>query len=393
MTDIFLTRRTMLRGMLAATFFTLLTYNRAFASVSISITDLAGRTVTLPRPVRRLLVGDGALAYVLPLLKPNAPFGNVVGWGENFRLADLNGYDAYLKRFPGIATIPTFPATTTDAINAELAISLAPDLVLMNLSSLPVAQSSGLIERLERAGIPLIFVDFRTHMFANATRSMQLIGELLGCQERTNAFLQFREEQIARVEQRLQNVSHRPLVVIERAAGMYEDCCMSYGPGNLGEMVNMAGGKNLGSTFIPSNFGTLHPEQIITSDPDVVIVTGANWSLYAPTGDWVNLGPGADPVEGQNRLQRLMTRPAYRTLRAVHTGQVYAIWHAFYDNPYNFIALQRIAKWLHPTRFADLDPEETFQELHKRFLPIPYQPGYWLNLNTTASATKSTVTE
>lgn len=39
-------------------------------------------------------------------------------------------------------------------------------------------------------------------------------------------------------------------------------------------------------------FGTLHPEQVIASDPDVVIVTGANWSLYSPAGDWVNLGPG-----------------------------------------------------------------------------------------------------
>ncbi|WP_208607584.1 ABC transporter substrate-binding protein [Xenorhabdus thuongxuanensis] len=350
---------------------------------------MAGRTVPLPRPVHRLLVGDGALAYVLPLLKPDAPFDNIVGWGENFRLSDLNGYSAYLKRFPRIATIPTFPATTMDIINAELAISLAPDLVLMNLSSLPLAQSSGLMERLERAGIPFIFVDFRTHMFTNATRSIQLIGELLGSQERANAFLQFREEQIARVTKRLQDVGHRPLVVIERAAGMYENCCMSYGPGNFGELVGMAGGKNLGSTFIHNNFGTLLPEQIITSDPDVVIVTGANWSLYTPAGNWVNLGPGADPIEGRDRLRHLMSRPAYRTLRAVRTGQVYAIWHAFYDNPYNFIALQRIAKWLHPTRFADLDPEETFRELHKRFLPIPYQPGYWLNLDTTASATKT----
>ena len=42
---------------------------------------------------------------------------------------------------------------------------------------------------------------------------------------------------------------------------------------------------------------------------------------------------------------------------------MHAIWHPFYDNPYYFIALQRVAKWLHPRRFAALDPEQTFREL------------------------------
>lgn len=122
---------------------------------------------------------------------------------------------------------------------------------------------------------------------------------------------------------------------------------------------------------------------MIHADPDVVLVTGANWSLYSPGGDWVNLGPGADAQEGHARLQRLMQRPAYRTLRAVREQQVYAIWHPFYDNPYYFIALQRVAKWLHPELFASLDPEATFRELHERFLPVPYQSGYWLSLKET----------
>ena len=50
--------------------------------------------------------------------------------------------------------------------------------------------------------------------------------------------------------------------------------------------------------------------------------------------------------------------------------------------PYYFVALQKVAKWLHPERFATLDPDATFRELHARFLPVAYQPGYWLSLNT-----------
>jgi iron complex transport system substrate-binding protein len=124
----------------------------------------------------------------------------------------------------------------------------------------------------------------------------------------------------------------------------------------------------------------LNPEQIINSDPDVVIVTGANWSLYSPVGDWVSLGPGADLNHARKNLKKLMQRPAFKTLRAVHNQRVYAIWHAFYNSPFSFIALQQIAKWLHPELFQNLDPEATMRELHQRFLPVQYKPGYWVSL-------------
>ena len=207
------------------------------------------------------------------------------------------------------------------------------------------------------------------------------MGELLDEPGRARAFLQFRQAQIDRVVRPLQEVAHRPSVMIERAAGLYDDCCLSYGDGNFGELVHAAGGDNLGSHWLHGTFGTLHPEQVIAADPEVVLVTGANWTLYSPAGDWVNLGPGADPAAGRDRLRRLMQRPAYRALSAVRAGRVHAIWHPFYDNPYYFIALQRVAKWLHPDRFASLDPDATFRELHARFLPVPYQPGYWLSLD------------
>lgn len=345
------------------------------------IEDIAGRRVTLGQPIKQLLLGDGPLAYVMALLKPEDPFGGIVGWGDNFRAADLDGYQAYLDRFPSIDRIPTFSSRTVDSIGTELAISLEPDVLIMNLSSKPAAESSGLMTRLTQAGVPVVFVDFRTRMFGNTARSILILGELLGRQAQAQSFLEFRQTQIDRVSTALQSLQHRPTVMIERAAGLYDDCCLSYGDGNFGELVAAAGGDNLGTRFLHGTFGTLHPEQVIESAPDIVLVTGANWALYSPTGDWVNLGPGADPEQGQARLRRLMKRPAYRSLSAVQEGRVHAIWHPFYDNPYYFIALQRIAKWLHPERFRTLDPDATFDELHQRFLPVSYQPGYWLSLS------------
>ena len=74
-----------------------------------------------------------------------------------------------------------------------------------------------------------------------------------------------------------------------------------------------------------------------------------------------------------------MFRSTAQTKRNFH-----AIWHQFYNSPYEFIAVQWIAKWLHPDLFADLDPDKTFSEYHKRFLPVAYQPGYAVSLDAQA---------
>ena len=44
------------------------------------------------------------------------------------------------------------------------------------------------------------------------------------------------------------------------------------------------------------------------------------------------------------------------------------------------MAIQEIAKWLHPELFADLDADATLKTLHERFLPLPYEPGYWVTV-------------
>ena len=42
------------------------------------------------------------------------------------------------------------------------------------------------------------------------------------------------------------------------------------------------------------------------------------------------------------------------------------------------LRLRRVLQ--HAPLFADLDPEAAFRELHERFLPVPYEPGYFVSL-------------
>ncbi len=156
---------------------------------------------------------------------------------------------------------------------------------------------------------------------------------------------------------------------------------MSFGPANFGEYVTLAGGINIADGIIPASFGNLNPEQIIAANPQHVVVTGGSWDAYVPRGDWVGVGPGADQAQAREKLQALTTRTAMTGIEAVERGNVHAIWHQFYNSPYYFVAVQQLAKWFHPELFEDLDPEATLDELHDRFLPIDYQPGYWITLH------------
>jgi iron complex transport system substrate-binding protein len=254
----------------------------------------------------------------------------------------------------------------------------------MNIESKVASDEAKLVEKLAEVGIPVVYVDFREKPFENTEPSMRLMGKLFGKEQLAEDFIAFRAKHIAAVTERLAAAGlderAKPLVMVERAGGYSDDCCMSFGAENFGRMVELAGGRNLGSKLIPGTFGTINPEQIVAAKPDVVIVTGSSWEAYVPGGAWVGVGPDGDDAESRRKLAALMKRPAFTTLPAVQNGRVHAIWHQFYNSPYQFVAVQQIAKWLHPEIFRDLDPEATLSELHERFLPIPYRPGYWVSL-------------
>lgn len=348
----------------------------------VTLTDIAGREVTVETPVERVILGEGRQIFFAAVLDRENPFERVVGWRDDFRQASPESYEIYAKKFPQLAGIPTFGGFKDGSFDIEQAVSLNPNVLIMNLESKAATEEAGYEEKLAKVGIPIVYVDFREKPFENTSRSMELIGQLFGEEEKAEEFNSFYKEQIGRVTDVIEAQANlqRPLVFVERAGGYSEDCCMSFGDGNFGRFVELAGGTNMGTAFIPGTFGTVNAEQVIASDPDQIVVTGGNWEAYVPGGAWVGMGPGSDVTEAKRKLVALTERPAFTGVKAVETGQVHAIWHQFYNSPYSFVAVQKLATWLHPDLFPDLDPEATLKELHVRFLPVDYHPGYWVSL-------------
>jgi iron complex transport system substrate-binding protein len=350
----------------------------------VKVTDVLGRTVEVEAPVQRVILGEGRQMYIVAALDREDPFKRVVGWRDDLLKADPDSYKEYLARYPQIAKIAAFGGMKEGAFDVEQAIALKPDVLFLNVEAKVASDEAKLVEKLTSLGIPVVYVDFREKPFQNTEPSMRLFGKLFGKEKLAEDFIAFRAAEIARVTDRLAQVKElkRPLVMLERAGGYSDDCCMSFGNENFGKMVDIAGGKNFASDLIPGTFGTVNPEAIVAANPDVVIITGGNWGAYVPGGAWVGLGPGSDLIEARRKLINLVQRPAFAQTKAVKAGRVHAIWHQFYNSPYQFVAIQEMAKWIHPELFKDLDADATMKTLHERFLPLPYQPGYWVSVQS-----------
>ncbi|MBC06961.1 ABC transporter substrate-binding protein [Thalassospira sp.] len=359
----------------------LVVHNTAQAE-AITVTDIAGRDVTVNVPIKRAILGEGRQLYIIAALDRENPTARIVGWRKDLIEADPATYQAYLEKFPAFGDIPAFEGLEQSLIDIETTIAQKPDIVFLNLETKRAVEEAAYIEKLGALDIPVVYVDFRNSPEINTEPSIRLFGKLFGREERAEEFVAFRAAEIAKVTNRLADAKpDRPKVFIDRAGGFYEDCCHSFGDSNFGAMVELAGGDNIAKDFIPGTFGQINAEQVIVSNPAHVIVTSAMWDVYVPGGNWVPVGPGADPKQVIEKLKFYPTRPAYLGIQAQKTKAFHAVWHQFYNSPYQFVAIQQMAKWFHPDLFADLDPDETFKQLHDRFLPIDYQPGYFGSLS------------
>ncbi|RCK40739.1 MULTISPECIES: ABC transporter substrate-binding protein [Thalassospira] len=352
------------------------------AAETVTITDVAGREVSVKVPAKKLILGEGRLIYGLATLDTDAPFKRVVGWRDDLKKADPQGYGIYAAKYPEIDSLPTFGGIKDGTFDVEQAISLKPDVIVMNLEAKGATDDASLDKKLAAVGIPLVYIDFRESPMKNTETSMRILGQLTGLETRAEEFIKFRADHIKLVTDRLAKANPKiPDVFIERAAGYSDECCMSFGNENFGKMVELAGGKNIAADIIPGTFGTINPEQVVASNPDQFVGTGGDWEAYAPGMGWVPVGPGADMKEAKRKLIGLTERPAFRDIKATKNNNIHIVWHQFYNSPYQFVVIEQMAKWFHPDLFADIEPEASFRELHERFLPIDYQPGYFISIS------------
>ena len=98
----------------------------------ITVTDIAGREVTVNVPIQRAVLGEGRQLYIIAALDRENPAKRIVGWRKDLIEADPATYQAYLAKFPAFGDIPAFAGLEQSLIDIETTIAQKPDIVFLN---------------------------------------------------------------------------------------------------------------------------------------------------------------------------------------------------------------------------------------------------------------------
>ncbi|STQ68651.1 ferrichrome/ferrioxamine B periplasmic transporter [Hafnia alvei] len=351
----------------------------SISSWAATVTDIAGRSVEIPTKVDRILLGEGRLFYAVSLLEGKKPFDRIVGWQGDFRKLDPQTYSVYQAKFPEIDKIPLIGNTTADSVSPEKVLTLNPDVAIFGLSGHGPGRDSQLVKQLEKAGVPVVFVDFRTSPLKNTLPSMRLLGKVLHREQQAENYINFYQDNVRLVTDVTSKIpdNQKPSVFIELKAATSDDCCGTAGNGNMGDFIDLAGGNNIAKGLLPGALGQINLEKVLSANPDVYIASGAKAPDAKDPG--IKLGAKVTEQQARDSLNSAMQRTGISTLKAVQDGNSHAIWHSYYNSPYNVLAVQAFAKWIYPEKFASLDPKKTMDSMYQQFLAVDPSGTYWVD--------------
>lgn len=350
----------------------------------ITITDIVDHTVEFDQVPERIILGESRAAYTLAFLNREDPLKGVVAWGKDLQKNAPDFYDKFVEKFPEANDIPTIGSLKKGDVTVENLLEFKPDVVVLTQDMYDVADSKGMIDKLDKAEVKWLVTDYRRHPVENTEATVEILGKLTGNEEAATEFINYYKEATGEVKTKVEG-AEKPSTFLWRAAGLLP-CCATFKESNFATMIDMAGGANLGDELLPADAqdGDLTPEQILASQPDHVVVTGGAWGdkelAEGAKTSFVELGYATDHDRAEQSLRDELQQPGFSELEAGKNGQMYGIYHQFYDSPYNFIAIRAFAKWQHPDEFADVDLEKEFKEFHEKFMPFDYSGTFFVQL-------------
>ncbi|CAO3383005.1 ABC transporter substrate-binding protein [Azospirillum argentinense] len=346
------------------------------------ITDAAGRRVDLTGPARRIVLLDAVDVLSMAVLHPD-PSSLIAGW------AGVDRFDSDLvrrqyDRGAGGGAIPVIGGQTADTLSLETILALEPDLVVATAAMEPGLGDGPLARRIAAAGIPVLFSSAASNRrsgtgapadpFDDMARTLRMWGAVLDRSARAEAFIAFALDRLAQVGDRLAGAA--PTTAYLEVQSTYDDCCWAAGRRPWGDLLAMAGGRNLAAVEAPW-YAKVAAEQLMIEAPAVYIASGGAFGANLRPG----IGPGLDPAAARAGLRRLTKRTGLATLPAVRDGRVHGVWTGLLTvPPLNILFVEAAARWLHPERFADADPAATLDTINRRFLAQPLPGPCWLSL-------------
>lgn len=305
------------------------------------ITDMAGRTMTVPLEIESVFSTGPAAAIYLYTLVPD----KLLGW--NYALNDIEK-SIILEQYHDL---PNFGQG--DAVNYEAVIAAGPTIAL-NVTSINDGSIDASDALAEQLGVPVVMV---SSDLLDAPAVYRFMGELFGVEEQAEALAAYAEETFNAISSL--DIPNEEKVRIYYGNG--EDSLETAPAGSShGQIIDLVNAVNVADLELGDGSRVqISAEQLLAWDPDVIIVNGE---------------PKAD-MTGSAAAEAILADPLFATLKAVQNGAVYGTPNApfsWVDRPpgsNRIVGMRWLSGLIYP-EYLDYDVDEAVREFFQLFYHV-----------------------
>ncbi|HWQ66465.1 MAG TPA: ABC transporter substrate-binding protein [Methanospirillum sp.] len=302
-----------------------------------TITDMAGRTVTIPAHITGVLGTSPPTTMLVYMIAPDT----LIGWNSNntgFLPAKYLNLPAVGGWFGGKEG------------NIESFMSMHPNIILEGYNQQGDMKAT-VDGRQEKFGdIPVVGVENSVDALGYS-EPIRFMGDLLGEPAQAEKMITFYDSALKQVQETASKIPEDKRVTVYQAAGA-DGLTTEVRGSPHAQLIDVAGGINVVDQPLLDAFGEVKVsmEQVISWNPEVIIVEDAN--LY----------------------KKMFTDPLWSQITAVKDKKVYLTPRtpfSWYDHPpgiNRIIGIPWTAKMLYPEEFKDMDLNQLIKDFHSIFL-------------------------
>lgn len=340
-----------------------------------SFTDVMGREVSVDVPVKRAILTFYYPDYIAVAGVEN--FKHVVGISREFwEKFNPGSWGLYAEKIPDLVNITDVGYATNNNFSTEKALALNPDVLIVPKIQLGALESE--LPYFEKAGVPVVVVDFNDQTVENHRKSAEIFGILSGEEARAKKISDKYAAGIADIQARVAKANTtKPKIYVEFGNKGPSEHSFTFGKNMWGAIAKTVGGDNISAPYIES-WGQLNPEQVISAQPEVIIITGTENNVKTAP-EIMAMGIDITETEAKKRLAGFAARSGWAELPAVKNQRIYGLYHTASRSLSDLAAAQFMAKALYPEAFADIDPLKTYMDFHTDYLPITPKGTFFLS--------------
>jgi iron complex transport system substrate-binding protein len=318
----------------------------------LTLIDMAGRIVTIPRPIERVVSTSlGTTRIIIALDGCDRLKGSEIDSSGNGDWAGASCVGEH--QFACGGAITDVVDIGWGGTKVETIAELEPDVIFGSSSDADALQ--------DKIGAPVVVSSpSRTEnmtIMEQWSQQIRFAGIVLGRDAEAEDLISFMEEKLAMVTDISSHIddAEKPRVYFAARAGSHTyDIVTTTG---YYDPIELAGGINVArEDAVSTSEFTISKEQIVIWDPDIILLKGHKSN---------------PPLENQYTIEMALSDPVFQdgSVGAVESSAVYYCMATCRGYPIQryIIETMYLAKIFHPEEFADLDLEKEGNEILEKF--------------------------